>query len=162
MEPGQTKSLLRKLDQIRKHVGRERYRNALNVLDAFVNQVESFREEDIPTDGQANLLLAQARSLETAIDQLAEPTENAVKASQRAGESVKLPTEFSLAPAYPNPFNSRTIIPYALPEAVHVRMEIFDALGRTVAVLIDREQEAGHYAVAFNEGAWRAASTCTS
>ena len=50
---------------------------------------------------------------------------------------------------YPNPFNPATTIGYALPEAAQVRLEVFDLLGRSVASLVDRFQEAGSYEAVF-------------
>ena len=60
-----------------------------------------------------------------------------------------LPDAFALEQNYPNPFNPSTVIRYALPEAVSVSIQVFDLLGRRVAVLVDGRQEAGHHAVRF-------------
>jgi len=60
-------------------------------------------------------------------------------------ESEALPEEFSLSQSYPNPFNAQCIIDYALPNASHVRLEIFDILGRRVSTLVDEDKHAGFY-----------------
>jgi len=60
------------------------------------------------------------------------------------------PTRFTLAQNYPNPFNPSTTISYALPEATHVRLSIFDMLGREVVVLADERKDAGVYEVMFD------------
>lgn len=57
---------------------------------------------------------------------------------------------YSLAQNYPNPFYPQTTIRYTLPEAVHVRLRVYDALGRTVDTLVDREQPPGRYEVVFD------------
>ncbi len=51
---------------------------------------------------------------------------------------------------YPEPFNPVTTIRYALPEAAHVRLEVFDLTGRRVALLVDGERTAGQYAAQFD------------
>jgi photosystem II stability/assembly factor-like uncharacterized protein len=51
---------------------------------------------------------------------------------------------------YPNPFNPTTQIVYQLPQASRVTLKVFDILGREVETLVDREQNAGRYEIAFN------------
>ena len=59
-----------------------------------------------------------------------------------------LPEQFALGPNYPNPFNPSTIIPYQLPTATHVRLEVFNLLGQRIATLVAGERSAGvHTAV---------------
>lgn len=60
------------------------------------------------------------------------------------------PTEFMLADNYPNPFNPQTTIQYILPETAAVRLAVFDALGRRVALLAEGSQSAGQYTVTFD------------
>jgi hypothetical protein len=54
-----------------------------------------------------------------------------------------LPTEFALAQNHPNPFNPNTKIKYTLPEAVHVKLIIYDILGRQVRTLVSEDQLPG-------------------
>ncbi len=63
-----------------------------------------------------------------------------------------LPTEFALDAAYPNPFNPQTTVPFRLPEAAEVHIEVFDVTGRRVALLADGPYEAGAYSVTFDAG----------
>ena len=63
-----------------------------------------------------------------------------------------IPTEYSLSEAYPNPFNASTKMTIGLPVRSHVRVEVFDVLGRSVALLQDREIAAGMVNLAFDAG----------
>lgn len=69
-----------------------------------------------------------------------------------SSEDGTIPTAFSIAQNYPNPFASRTVIEYGLPEASHVTVAVYDVVGRLVATLVDGKQAAGYH-----EAAWNAA-----
>jgi len=53
------------------------------------------------------------------------------------------PAQYSLAQNYPNPFNPTTTIAYGLPLMTHVRLRVFDLLGRNVATLVDGVEPPG-------------------
>jgi hypothetical protein len=61
-----------------------------------------------------------------------------------------IPEFFALAQNHPNPFNPTTEINYELAASVHVRLVVYDLLGRTVATLVDRPQAAGRYTSRFD------------
>jgi hypothetical protein len=61
-----------------------------------------------------------------------------------------LPEGFVLKQNYPNPFNLSTNIKYQIPSTNHVTLKVFDVLGREVATLVSKEQEAGSYQVQFD------------
>ncbi|WP_420456134.1 T9SS type A sorting domain-containing protein [Rubrivirga sp.] len=69
-------------------------------------------------------------------------------AQATASEETAVPDALTLAGNYPNPAGVSTRIRYAVPTAAPVRLEVFDALGRRVQVLVDGPQTAGwHEAV---------------
>jgi len=60
------------------------------------------------------------------------------------------PVTTQLLPAYPNPFNVQTTIPYTIAEQGYVRLEVYSLRGRKVATLVDRMQTPGEYVVSLN------------
>ncbi|MEM8600145.1 MAG: Ser-Thr-rich GPI-anchored membrane family protein [Bacteroidota bacterium] len=64
-------------------------------------------------------------------------------------EAVALPSVFSMA-AYPNPARDAATVAVALPEAADVRVEVFDVLGRRVAMLHDGPLSAGAHLLALD------------
>jgi hypothetical protein len=66
------------------------------------------------------------------------------------GEDDLLPRKFELMQNYPNPFNPTTKIKYAIPQATHVRIEIYNVLGQRVRTLVNEEKVPGYYTVNFD------------
>lgn len=63
---------------------------------------------------------------------------------------TELPNVVELSQNYPNPFNPGTVIEFHLPSEMDVRLEVFDLLGRRVALLADEHMQAGSHQVSFN------------
>jgi hypothetical protein len=57
---------------------------------------------------------------------------------------------FNLSQNYPNPFNPVTTIEYSVPSRAHVRIEIYDVLGRKVRTLVNETKQAGSYRSEWN------------
>lgn len=63
--------------------------------------------------------------------------------------SIKKTNSYKLEANFPNPFNPTTTITYALPQAGHVSLRVFDVLGEEVAILVNTEETAGLHTVEF-------------
>lgn len=70
---------------------------------------------------------------------------NAVK-----DDIASLPTEFRLEQNYPNPFNPATRICYSLAHAGHVKLSVYDILGRQVCALQNQLMAAGSHYIVWN------------
>jgi len=76
-------------------------------------------------------------------------------ASLGAGDGVqvrRVPERFKLYGNYPNPIRRSTTIRYDLPSERHVKLRVYDVLGRHVATLVDEAQKPGQKTVT-----WQAA-----
>lgn len=61
-----------------------------------------------------------------------------------------LPNEFALYQNIPNPFNPNTTIRYRLSAPSSVKLQVFDVQGRSVALLVDHQQQTGEHQVQFD------------
>ncbi len=62
-------------------------------------------------------------------------------------DRVLVPAQTTLCQNYPNPFNPSTQITYTLSTGSRVLLDVFNIVGREVAMLIDKEQSPGIYTV---------------
>ncbi|HEY6192072.1 MAG TPA: SBBP repeat-containing protein [Bacteroidota bacterium] len=62
------------------------------------------------------------------------------------------PSAFRVDQNYPNPFNPRTTIRYILSHREHVRVTVYDMLGREISTIVDRMEDPGTHAVQFDAG----------
>jgi hypothetical protein len=67
-----------------------------------------------------------------------------------ANEPVASPDKFVLSPAYPNPFNSSTVLSYQTPHTGQVEVAVYNLLGRQVATLASGNHPAGQYRVTWD------------
>jgi hypothetical protein len=68
-------------------------------------------------------------------------------------EPLRAPAAAVLAEAYPNPWNSSTVISYSLESSAFARLTIYDILGREVLRAVDEQQTPGdHRVVVSGEG----------
>jgi len=66
------------------------------------------------------------------------------------GTNNALPVEFNLSQNYPNPFNPSTVISYKIPVNTNIRLEVFNMLGQSVALLVNEQKVAGSHTVSFD------------
>ena len=99
----------------------------------FLIPMDELREEVV-------LALADLPPIE---EEVVETVETAVEMSDQAS----VPQAFSLAQNAPNPFNSNTVIRFALPQPSQVELTIYNLLGQPVAVLVQGPRAAGTFSV---------------
>jgi hypothetical protein len=63
---------------------------------------------------------------------------------------TETPREIALGQNYPNPFNPTTNINFLLPEAMNVRLDVYNILGQRVATLANGAYTAGTHTVQFD------------
>jgi len=61
--------------------------------------------------------------------------------------AVQVPTSFSLAQNFPNPFNPTTTIHYELAKPCKVNLSVYNLLGKKVLTIVNSYQPAGYYTV---------------
>ena len=57
---------------------------------------------------------------------------------------------YSLEQNYPNPFNPVTVIRYTVPKDGLVKVRVYDALGKEVALLVNGIKQRGSYSIEFD------------
>ena len=67
-----------------------------------------------------------------------------------AGASGAIATTPSLEQNYPNPFNPTTLIGFGIPEDMHIRLSVFDLLGREVALITEGRYSQGNHVLEFD------------
>lgn len=65
-------------------------------------------------------------------------------------ENRNLPLRFVLEQNYPNPFNPSTCIVYRVAHNVHVKLTVYDALGKETVILVDGKKGEGTYTATFD------------
>jgi hypothetical protein len=65
-------------------------------------------------------------------------------------QNTSVPLTFALYQNYPNPFNPVTYIPYSIPKACKVMIQIYNSLGQRVQTLVNEMKPAGKYTIQFN------------
>jgi hypothetical protein len=120
-----------------------------------VDLIQDFREE---VDRLVSLnYLEQADG--NALDEMADAITSSMRTHRLAGASGRsltvatpIPTELTLKPAHPNPFNSRSTISFGIQQEGFVKLALYDLTGREVIRLVERQFSAGWHSIALNGG----------
>ena len=67
-------------------------------------------------------------------------------------QAFDVPRTLALHPNFPDPFSDNTTISYTVPEAMPVRLEMYNILGQRVSVLVDEEKPAGTFTLTLSRG----------
>ena len=97
----------------------------------------------IPMDELRDEVLLALADIPPIEEEVEEPVETAVETSDQAS----VPQAFSLEQNAPNPFNSETVIRFALPQPGQVELAIYNLFGQPVAVLVQGPSAAGTFSV---------------
>lgn len=62
----------------------------------------------------------------------------------------ELPTSYSFDQNYPNPFNNRTVFIINLPKTTHAKIEIFNAIGQRMGILLNNIMSSGSHSILFD------------
>lgn len=64
--------------------------------------------------------------------------------------STSVPSNYSISPNYPNPFNPSTKIKYTIPSEEFVKLKVYNLLGEEIAVLVNQVVKPGSYITEWN------------
>ena len=64
--------------------------------------------------------------------------------------SKEIPENYIIHQNYPNPFNPTTTIRYEIPAQSIETLKVYDALGREISILVNKELNIGKYEIEFD------------
>ena len=141
---GQGNALIVKLEAAIAKMNQGNFKAAINIMNAFINQVNSFRLQGILSDEQADPLIDSAKRIINVLIQFL------TKAGMITGPMDASLTPCELSWPAPNPCNSLTTIQYSLPVDEFVTLKVFDSFGNEVSRLVNEYQSTGKYTVLFS------------
>jgi len=137
--------------------GDDELQGILDDIDFTAGEIDAATIERLAEAGYEVVIEeSEDGSMKTIMIQPIDSADSDADESDSAAKEVtdgELPEGYALSQNYPNPFNPTTRIDYAIAEAQHVKLEVFNIQGQKVRTLVDRTVSPGSYTVE-----WDAAS----
>ncbi len=114
-----------------------------NGVVRFITKFETFHDDTFPYMYHCHLLTHEDHGMMGQFV-VSSPDPTTVSNPATLNESAVLHQ------MYPHPFTDAATVRYELPASGHVRLEVFDLMGRLVATLVDSEQSPGVHEAALN------------
>ena len=123
-------------------------------------------EDDVSEFGEAEYFYYQVRAHNSegwgySSETLTVEKTQGGQVSPFGGEALRFPTELTLEPNFPNPFNPTTQIRFGLPSSSHVQLQILNTRGQLVRSILEESRPPGWYTVTWdgkNDGGREVAS----
>lgn len=127
----------------RRNRGQEGTWETVNYVEGHgtTNQIQRYRFADASVPYEAETLTYRLKQIDT---------DGTFTYSADVEVELGVPERLALHGNFPNPFRAQTTIRYELPSASDIRIEVYNALGRHVAVLATGRKGAGRHALVFN------------
>ncbi len=114
------------------------------LIDSVTAGITEYIDDCVPVNGVLYYYWLQAVGTNVVSEKIAANAANIVVSVDEK------PTTFVLHPAYPNPFNPATTIQFEVNGKSHIRLVIYDILGREIIVIHDGLLSAGLHEVVWN------------
>jgi photosystem II stability/assembly factor-like uncharacterized protein len=118
------------------------------VVANTINDGEYVWTPDGPASSHCRLRLATLYDAQSYVESAADFFITAQAVSDKV-----IPSTFAVSTPYPNPFNAETQLTLELPSPARVEARVFNRLGQEVALLADRELDAGAHRLTFDGSA---------
>lgn len=141
-------ALISSLRDALEHLQRDEYLTARAYFKVFIQFARLQRGDALSTETSDDLV-EEASFILALIE--SETDADAVASERFAQGDRDAASDFRLDSNYPNPFNPTTQIQFHVPVASHVKLVVFDVMGREIGHVAD-----GHFAAGEHEVTWNA------
>lgn len=146
MKGNSGKSLLSKCDSIQKALDKGSVSAALGVLGALIKELNAHSGKAL----DAALVAGLISDLQTLAGNIEETGAGKTGRSDDAILALEAPSTSRLLDNYPNPFNPSTTISFELESQQEIRLEVYDLLGKRLALLADGVYSSGAHEARFD------------